>query len=603
MANPPQLLVIRKRTPIQVHIQSNILTLVQDGSDLAGVTANDLPNNATAYVSSPPANRVIEAFGKRFVVNQQDLASDVGTIRERDQGGAGNYGIVYSWGLAANINGGHSGIHIVHINGKEAVALLYYSSAGTDFIQAVWSHDGLNWNETTVANPQTIGTTSTAGIGRPYGSAILWVIDGSGPTTIIMMYDFETAIATQISSSGAARFDGTQGLWALAIHDNKVFLALSTSSTSNEDTGVRRLDGISWVNVYQNTSDIFSVGGLRHLRAMFTDPATGDLIVMFMESAPNVGMKVIQIKGAATKSGLTDASPSTDIVNLTLTVLPPALLSSSRTGAGGLGTHSTSMYDVNRVFVDNVTTPGSPVVFLVQAQSPNGIPTTATGTTHNWYQWNGVSSLITTVGAAATNEADWVICDVVRGGGERIPTIGAARPVWDGGTLLNHGTVTSGPFVAGTSITSSGTGVGRIQTVYSDSIDIDVTSGLFLDTEVITAGAASATLSADSIDLSTPVEEAGGQTKVYFRVRGTGSAINLQVYFNNGSEAPDALMNLVATTVTVEAGTPATTPTNSSTQISNVTPDGGSAIYSVNLQATAAGILSGQGYSLLIVPV
>ena len=62
-------------------------------------------------------------------------------------------------------------------------------------------------------------------------------------------------------------------------------------------------------------------------------------------------------------------------------------------------------------------------------------------------------------------------------------------------------------------------------------------------------------------------------------------------------------MSIVATTVTVEAGTPATTPTNTGTQINNVTPDGGSAIYSVNLLTTAAGILSGQGYSLLIVPV
>jgi len=590
MANPPQLFISTKRVPIQVHIQSSVLTATQDGSDPPTAASDDVPTNATSYAGSLHSNYVVEAFGKRFFLYQN-------TIRERDQGGSGVYGIVYTFANTLNTGiGGTSGIHVIHVNGQEVVALLYHTTDATTRLKRVWSDDGTNWNEADAAN-QTFNTNSNTGVCRSYGSSLLWIMDGLVPTTSLFIYDFELDTATQITTRPGGSANATEGNWEIYIYGNKIFLCTPYS------TRVSRLEGLTWVNVYQISADFPSAIGMRN--ALFTDPATGDLIVIVEEKIGTPqGSKVIQIKGALTKSGLNDSSPTSDIVNLTLTVLPPLLLANSKTGAGGTGTHANSTHDYYRTFVDNITTPGTPVIFLAYSTSTTaGIPTS--GGTHNWYQWNGVSSLMTLVGAGPTSEGNWYISETLRGGGERIPTIGAARPVWDGAILLTHGAVTNGPFVVGEAVTSSGTGVGVIETLYTGEMAINVTSGLFLNTEVITGSpsTAFATLSADSLDLSTPTEEAGGKTKVFFRVRGTGSAINLQVYYNDGSEAPDTLMGLATTTVAVVAGTPATTPTNNTTQISNVTPDGGSAIYSINLETTSAGILSGQGYSLMLVPV
>jgi len=592
MANPPQLLLVSRKTPIQVHIQSSVLTNTLDGAT-AGAATDDEPS--TQPENHRINNRVIEAFGKRFVYYQD-------TIRERDEGGTANYGTVYTF-----VNGTvpalepNSGLHIVHVNGKEVLALIYYDSTARIFY-GVWTNDGITWNEQNIDSGWTGGNGAVAtGNARAFQSSIVWNIElditGAGDE-ILLIYDFTLGTATRITKSGSGVAPNSACAHDLTIHKNQIYMN-TWRNASPPRSYVNRLDGTAWTNVYDSSAHTGDQDNSVQ-RTLFTDPSTGDLIAISIYDNGGQGLYAIQIIGANTKSGLTDASPGSDIVDLTLTVLPVEL----RTPNDSSGTWPDREALIEH-FVDNVTTPGTPVVFVLVAQTASGNSNITTTGNHKWYQWNGVGSPMTFVGTAAATGADWAISVSSRGGGERIPTDGNARLVWDGATVLSHGSVTNGPFVVGEAVTSAGTGVGVIETLYATSMAINVTSGVFLDTELITGGgsSATATLNADSADLHSPTEIAGGFTKVYFRSRGSAAATGMEVYYDSDSETPVTQMNLIASTVTIEAGSPATTPTNTGTTISNITPDGGSAIYSIQLDTNGAGILSGQGYSLLAVPV
>ena len=211
---------------------------------------------------------------------------------------------------------------------------------------------------------------------------------------------------------------------------------------------------------------------------------------------------------------------------------------------------------------------------------------------------------MTLVGTPLTTAAAWAIPSATRGGGERVKTSPAGRPTFDGGIVLTHGTVTSGPFLVDDVLTGT-SGTATVRTVYSGSLDVDITSGTFSNTDSIAAApsGASATLTADSDDLATPIEVPGGTTKVFFRVLGAGSAITLEVRLSTNEEPPSVQMGLISTSVTIEAGIPATTPGNTSTQITSITPDEGATIYSVQLDTTSAGVGAGDAYSIMLVPV
>jgi hypothetical protein len=98
-----------------------------------------------------------------------------------------------------------------------------------------------------------------------------------------------------------------------------------------------------------------------------------------------------------------------------------------------------------------------------------------------------------------------------------------------------------------------------------------------------------------------PVEILGGKTEWFFRVHGTDVVLNLQMFFSPTEGAPSELATLVNGSLTVVSGSPATTPTIADgATITNVTPDGGVALYKFEHDANADNIGEGQGYTAFL---
>jgi len=599
---PPTLLVFRRTPPIQVYEQAPTLVITQDGNNVPSASTRDAPVGTTPLRETKVGNALCEAFGKRFLAYND-------TIRERDEGGSGNWGIVFTFAQSPLINL-HSGLVVCHSNGQEILACMYINDTsdgigGANNCRVVFTKDGSNWTEIQAVDPSS---SSYGGYGAvlAFRSQITWVIDNSSDG--LYTYDFTTGVGSIVVRSG---MNDNPCHHQTIVHKNKL-LVITGGNDFPLTYRVSRLEGGSWTFVYRsnntkpggaNADRVIkgsSVSADSVVPSIFTDPVTGDLIIIVnvkhSTNVPPAGFEVRQILNADTNTDLSELDVGGQVLDITDTVMPVNL----RPGGSGFG-------DENRmteIFVDNVTDPANPTVYWLQTNPPSNVSPQDQGITTEWYQWNGVGALMTLVGVANTSPADFSTPMVNRGGGERVKTSPAARPVWDGGILLTHGAVTSGPFLVDDVLTgTSGTAV--VRTVYSGSLDVEITSGTFSDTESISGApsGASATLTADSSDLGSPVEIPGGTTRVYFRVQGTGIPIDLEIRLSTTEDVPSTLMSLAATTVTVEAGTPATTPTNTTSLISNVTPDGGSTIYSVQLNTTAESIGAGQGYALMLVPV
>jgi len=96
---------------------------------------------------------------------------------------------------------------------------------------------------------------------------------------------------------------------------------------------------------------------------------------------------------------------------------------------------------------------------------------------------------------------------------------------------------------------------------------------------------------------NTPEEVVGG-TKHYFRVYGAGGPVVMTLYYSQSEEAPDKIATLVGA-VTVESGSPSTTPSRSGNTIINLTADGGTALYSFVHDATTDGLGEGATFTLM----
>lgn len=99
-------------------------------------------------------------------------------------------------------------------------------------------------------------------------------------------------------------------------------------------------------------------------------------------------------------------------------------------------------------------------------------------------------------------------------------------------------------------------------------------------------------------DGANPPTEVPGGTKWYFRVYGTGTG-TIRAYYNTSELAPNTLCTLTGA-VTVESGSPATTPSRSGNTIINVTGDDGATLYSFIHAATNDGISPGDTFTLML---
>ena len=552
MANPiPTLSVVRYKGSgnVTVHKLLNGTTLdpTQDGSD---VLIGTLETPAAGFTDNH-ANRLIEAFGKRFLLHGH-------RVYERDSGGVGNWGEVTSL-AQSDTSVDHSGLHLLHPAGVPTLAFLAGSSISTGTDMAVFlTTDGTSWSiiDTNILSNNTTGQ----GMSVVYRDSIAWY-DYDQTGFEISMYDFSLGIGNKLDLPGAA--NNSSGGGALHVHQNQLFAI--TEGPSNTGT-LWRLDGT-----------IFTLTAVL--------PVAG---------------------GAAAGQGYTMFSDGNDIITMMPDISTPPMVARV---SDVLQAGSPSVINISSNYTSLLPGNGSYVAYVSKDPSP------LTGD-QGIYFWHRD-------GDFNTGSFDLFQFNFRR---------------------ITHGSVTSGPFQINEVVTQSVTGAfGTVTNVgagFLELTDVDETTP-FDNTNTLTGGTSGATASStsslveqsptslgsgisavnfglphskdgglDRIPTATsvrpaldglPVEITGSKTKLFFRVYGTGTpTISLELFASPNSEAPDTLVTLVGGTLIVESGAPATTPTISGNQITNITADSGVSLYSFQADLTAVGISSGQAYTLLL---
>jgi hypothetical protein len=533
-----------------------------------------------------PGCTYCEFLGKEYVI--QGI-----TVRERNQGGTGNWGVVYTK-LQAGPTNTHSGLHIVHPNGVPTMVYGYVQSTG-GHPNAVSTIDGINFTEYLIAALSHNGSSNSTG--TTYRNALIWCGGGNvgGGSGTAAYFDFNTLTGNVKSVSGGAISGGVHT--DLCVIDDRLFLVNVPNFTSTSDWEVQYWSGSVWsLTANLTNSQIHNSWVDGGAPCIFEDPSSGDLITIVPGSnaVPQEGEMVWRIASPA------GTPVATEITNV---VLP----SNRRPGSGNSGAQWYSM-------VDNNTDPVNPVVYLYRAPG-NGL-----AGTYTVYQWDGYGDGVTPNdslmlnpitlipgGGATSISTDFSICNFKDGVGERLPTVlsaptdqGARAELGVNVVLLTHSMpVTNGPFVLNDTITAAPSGAtGTILIDNTGSLVVFPTNSTpFANLDVITGTTGggsppSATLSANQTNSSAPPLEVSGGTKRYFQVYGDApSTVTIALYYNKEEGAPDTQGTIVS--VTLESGSPATTPSISGTTIINMTPDLGVCLWSLIQNSIADGFSVG----------
>jgi hypothetical protein len=540
MANPiPPLMIVNYKGSgnVAVYKLLNGITLdpVQDGSDvLAGNL--EVPN---ALHMDNHANRLIEAFGKRYLLHGE-------RVYERDQGGDGNWGSIFS---TENISSSdHSGLHLLHPNGVPTLCFLDWTQGS-----AVRKHTSTNGTSfVTDPNIGTInGFVDFIGTSTVFQNSIAWLIQGNDGGLLVHDLVLDSSIKPTLTGPTGSDTSSSD----LLVHKNKLFIAYFHNTTMTVD----RLDGSSLTNVF--SSGHFNSNGSGVV--MFSD---GDEIILFFDQFSAGANKAFAITDPTGSPGSVDISSVLGGIShtsphgwnryISLDPDPSQPTVYLWHNAGDLNTGTFDLYRYRYRQIGHDAPTGSFTIGETVSQAVSGATgrvMESSGTTLDLTDVTGTfnaSDTITGADSGATasansplayqtlvslgsgvSKANFGLPSIADGGLNRVPVKGAARPGWDG----------------------------------------------------------------------QPVEVLGGRTKWFFRLHGSGPAVNLEMFFSPVEEAPDRSSTLVNGTLVVESGSPATTPTITNGQtIDNVTPDGGVALYSFQHAATTDGIGEGQGYTALL---
>ena len=552
MANPiPTLMCVKYRGTgnVSVHKLLNGIALdpTQDGSDV--LVGNVETEGGTAF--HVHHNRLIEAFGKRFLLHGQ-------RVYERNEGGDGNWGVVSEpdlGGLSVTASE-HSGLHLLHPDGVPTLAFMY--SVGNTWFAAKTT-DGAVWT-TNSSSPLASGSNTSWGPSIVYRDSIFWWFGGND-TNNIRSFNFSTLVHSEhdLNFSSTTDVPGSN----IHVHNDKLYVL---DHDAANDTHLYRFNGTVFQSIGEITSSPTSNGGAK---CLFSDG--NNLIAMFdLQSTTRLAFRLSNFE-----TGF--AHTPVDITNPVLDGGNPVESSDPRGFYPFLSTDPDPSVAEQRVYFWNNSGNKNGGTFDLRRFEYRIITFTTIG---------GSFSLGETVTQAVTG-ASGVVVAVVAGVSLEMTDVSGT---FDATNILTGGS--SGATGTATSLlveqASTDLGIGLRADLY----------GLAMSTE----GGLDRTPTATSVRPAlegVPVEIAGNKTKFFFRVDGAGTA-SLEAFASSSAEAPDRQLTLVDGTLIVESGAPATTPTISGNQITNITADSGVALYSFQAELSSANITEGLSYTILL---
>ena len=549
MPNPiPTLMCVKYRGSgnVTVHKLLNGTTLdpTQDGSD---VLVGNLETNggSTFHVHH---NRLIEAFGKRFLLHGH-------RVYERDEGGAGTWGVVSEpdLGTLSVTDGRHSGLHLLHPDGVPTLAFLYRSAF--ELWAVAETTDGVTWTKTEPGI--NTGSEVSFGPSAVYRNSIFWFLGGND-TNHIRSYDFSTRVAREHDVNFSARADFPCS--NLHVHNDKLYF---THMDAANDTHLFRFNGTNFPAAGEITSVQTNPAGAQ---CLFSDG--NDMIALFNNNASN--RFAFRLSNFETGFGFTK-------VDITSPVLNGVGTSDPRGFYPFLSVDPDPSIAEQRVyFWQNAGNKNSGTFDLRRFEYRIITFTTISGS----------FSLGETVTQAVTG-ASGVVVAVVAGVSLEMTDVSGtfdATNILTGGSSGATGTATSLLVEQASTDLGSGLSAGEF--------------GLAMSTE---GGLDRIPTSVRPALEGVPVEITGDKTKFFFRVYGNATpAISLEAFASSSVEAPDRQLTLVGGTLIVESGAPATTPTISGNQITNITADSGVALYSFQAELSSASITEGLSYTILL---
>lgn len=402
MANsPPTYAVTRYKGSGQVEVYPLLPTQIlgsQDGSDV-GTGGPGLPSLETPNASSLTTNRNVEFLDDRYCLIAPTGANAVG-VYKKNQPTSGQWGRVMGGGTTLTNSGAVSGLFVLHPLGVPTLCFLMFDSGSeTRLFATTDGTTGADWGtsagkllETSGAQPNKYGQAVI------YRDSVFWLhsdFTGGAGNGHVTSYDLALDILTRYS---LINIGSTPVNSAFQVHKNKLF-ACGNRWNNNAPFGLMRLDAGVFNELVEDTGTL-SPGNSHNL--MFTDPASGDLVVF---TGSNGGTKVRHV---------VDAESVNPAVLLTIT---GTILGSGEGADKYIGTG----LGISRQWIANVDTdsdPANPRTFLT-TWVPGGV-------TETW-EWKGIAAEIEAVALLAGISDDFALPYNTVGGGMRSPRTAAVE--------------------------------------------------------------------------------------------------------------------------------------------------------------------------------
>jgi hypothetical protein len=426
--NPPTVKVLKFKGSGSVQVFPLLPTQVL-GSQIGSNVGTGGPA-APAFELTPSGtivlNRCIEFLDDSYVMMASRGAGGGNAthgVYKKNQGGADLWGRVQG-GAANGIPNVHSnvtGLHVLHPAGVPTLAYLIF-----DFAAELRMHSTINgttgssWGG---AQGQLLETNgggpSTSGQSIIYRNTIFWAhgnFTGGAGSGFLTSYNPATSSLERYTHSNLSSGTGAVGAsgFALHVHANKLFLC-GKGGGGNHSFRLFRLDGLSLTELWDSgLSGTLLTPNVEH-PTMFTDPATGDLIVFA------VGQNLSSTRRTAV---LRFTNPETGATAVPFDISGSVLGSMEGADKYGSGGGSATLDRRWTAMVDNDTDAANPRIHLW---------TWAPGGATECWEWKSTSdggaswNELEPVGGLAGISDDFTLPGIQVGGGVRLAG-GAARP-------------------------------------------------------------------------------------------------------------------------------------------------------------------------------